>query len=105
MINAAIGDFKKNAFSKAGILTGGASMGFTGTKAIMASMKPPAAAAQAAAAQAAATPPPQGATKPTVGAASKPGGAIAGQSGTLLTGPGGVDTSSLNLGRNKLLGQ
>lgn len=100
MINAALGDFKKNAFSKAGILTGGASMGFTGTKAIMASMKPPAAAAQAAA-----TPPPQGATKPTVGAASKPGGAIAGQSGTLLTGPGGVDTSSLNLGRNKLLGQ
>lgn len=34
-----------------------------------------------------------------------PGGPLAGNSSTLLTGPGGIDTSLLNLGRSTLLGQ
>jgi hypothetical protein len=33
------------------------------------------------------------------------GGAMAGNSSTFLTGPSGVDPSTLNLGRNTLLGQ
>lgn len=38
-------------------------------------------------------------------AAAAPGGALSGNSGTFLTGPLGVDPGSLNLGKNKLLGQ
>jgi hypothetical protein len=38
-------------------------------------------------------------------AASMPGGASSGNSGTFLTGPSGVDPASLNLGKNSLLGQ
>lgn len=37
--------------------------------------------------------------------AASPAGAMSGNSGTFLTGPSGVDPSSLNLGRNTLLGQ
>ena len=37
--------------------------------------------------------------------AAGPGGAMSGNSGTFLTGPSGVDPSTLNLGRNTLLGQ
>lgn len=38
-------------------------------------------------------------------AAAMPGGAMRGNSGTFLTGPAGIDSMSLNLGRNTLLGQ
>jgi hypothetical protein len=38
-------------------------------------------------------------------AATMPGGSRAGNSGTFLTGSGGVDSGSLNLGKNQLLGQ
>lgn len=38
-------------------------------------------------------------------AAAGPGGALSGNSATFLTGPSGVDPSTLNLGKNKLLGQ
>jgi hypothetical protein len=38
-------------------------------------------------------------------AATMPGGARAGNSSTFLTGAGGVDAGSLNLGKNQLLGQ
>lgn len=34
-----------------------------------------------------------------------PGGAMAGNAGTFLTGPSGIDPSTLNLGKNTLLGQ
>ena len=45
--------------------------------------------------------------RPAIGAANAagPGGAMSGNSGTFLTGPSGVDPSTLNLGRNTLLGQ
>lgn len=47
--------------------------------------------------------------RPAIGkanaAAAGPGGAMSGNSGTFLTGPSGVDPSTLNLGRNTLLGQ
>jgi hypothetical protein len=58
------------------------------------------------------TKPPQETQKPerpTVvannAAAAGPGGAMSGNSGTFLTGPSGVDPSTLNLGKNTLLGQ
>lgn len=38
-------------------------------------------------------------------AAGLPGGPLAGNASTFLTGPGGVPTGSLDLGRNTLLGQ
>jgi hypothetical protein len=38
-------------------------------------------------------------------AAAGPGGTMAGNSGTFLTGPSGVDSSTLNLGKHTLLGQ
>lgn len=38
-------------------------------------------------------------------AATMAGGALAGNSSTFLTGPSGIDTSALNLGKNTLLGQ
>ena len=38
-------------------------------------------------------------------AAAGPGGALAGNSSTFLTGPAGIDPSTLNLGKNTLLGQ
>lgn len=38
-------------------------------------------------------------------AAAGPGGAMSGNSGTFLTGPSGVDPSTLTLGKNTLLGQ
>lgn len=38
-------------------------------------------------------------------AAAAGGGSLTGNSGTFLTGPSGVDSSLLNLGKNKLLGQ
>lgn len=38
-------------------------------------------------------------------AAARAGGAQAGNSGTFLTGPAGVDSGKLNLGKNTLLGQ
>lgn len=34
-----------------------------------------------------------------------PGGAMAGNAGTFLTGPSGIDPSTLSLGKNVLLGQ
>lgn len=34
-----------------------------------------------------------------------PGGPMSGNRGTFLTGPSGVDSSSLNLGKNTLLGE
>jgi hypothetical protein len=56
--------------------------------------------------------PPQASTQPdrsaltkAAASASAPGGAFAGNSGTFLTGPSGVDAGALNLGRNVLLGQ
>jgi hypothetical protein len=60
-------------------------------------------------------PPPQAAQaakapdrKATVGAnaaSAAPGGAMAGNRSTFLTGAAGVDAGSLNLGKNTLLGQ
>lgn len=38
-------------------------------------------------------------------AAALPSGALAGNSSTFLTGPSGIDSSALSLGRNTLLGQ
>lgn len=38
-------------------------------------------------------------------AAAGPGGAMSGNSGTFLTGASGVDSSTLDLGKNTLLGQ
>lgn len=38
-------------------------------------------------------------------AAAGPGGALSGNIGTFLTGPAGIDPSTLNLGKNVLLGQ
>lgn len=38
-------------------------------------------------------------------AAAAPGGALSGNSGTFLTGPTGIDPSTLNLGKNVLLGE
>jgi hypothetical protein len=38
-------------------------------------------------------------------AAAAPGGSMAGNSGTFLTGPSGIDPSTLNLGKNTLLGE
>lgn len=38
-------------------------------------------------------------------ASAMPGGAMAGNSGTFLTGPEGVDPMKLNLGKNTLLGE
>ena len=71
---------------------------------------------KAAEAQAAAVPkpepPPQPVKQPkreaavaSNAAAAAPGGALAGNSSTFLTGPSGIDPSTLNLGRNSLLGQ
>ena len=34
-----------------------------------------------------------------------PGSSMSGNAGTFLTGPGGINPGSLNLGRNKLLGE
>jgi hypothetical protein len=57
-------------------------------------------------------PPPQASKQPkreaavtANAAAAGMGGAMAGNSSTFLTGPQGVDPSTLNLGRNSLLGQ
>lgn len=70
-------------------------------------------ATQAAAAPAIAPPPAPQAAKTadrtkaltTNMAAMGPGGALAGNSGTFLTGPSGIASDSLNLGKNTLLGQ
>lgn len=47
--------------------------------------------------------------RPAISAANKaaagPGGAMSGNSGTFLTGPSGVDPSTLVLGKSTLLGQ
>ena len=59
----------------------------------------------------AATPQPQGAQQPdqvakrAASAASRAGGVTGGETGTMLTGSGGVTTDLLNLGKNTLLGQ
>lgn len=49
--------------------------------------------------------PDRAATVATNKAAAGPGGAMSGNSGTFLTGASGIDPSSLNLGKNTLLGQ
>jgi len=98
MITAALGDAGKRMFSPAAILTGGASLAVTGTKAGMDSMKPPKPPPAVA--------PPQASKAPTRGASgggfTTPGTTA---TGTLLTGPGGVDPTRLTTGRSTLLGQ
>lgn len=54
--------------------------------------------------QASKTPDRSGVVQANAGAAL-PGGSLAGNSGTFLTGPSGIDPSALNLGKNTLLGQ
>lgn len=97
----ALADFKKNWNSPMALLTGGASLAVTGTKAAMKKPSAP----QGATAQAAAAPAPQGAQaagRPAVGGGgSRPGGGT----GTFLTGPDGVDPNALKLGKNMLLGE
>ncbi|HSV48352.1 MAG TPA: hypothetical protein VLJ58_21365 [Ramlibacter sp.] len=66
-----------------------------GVKQLTAADKPPAAAKA----------PSRPATSTANAAAAGPGGAMSGNSGTFLTGPSGVDPSTLNLGKNTLLGQ
>lgn len=94
-------DAKKNMFSPAALLTGGASLAVTGTKAMMkgAEAAPAAPAPQAAAAAAQPTKAP---SRPASGGGAGMAGALP---GAMLTGPGGITPSSLNLGKNTLLGQ
>lgn len=97
-IRAAFSDLGKNIFTPKAFLTGGASLAVSGTRA---AMKKPGAPTMPAPLQG--TSAPGGGAAGGTGSSATVGGGAPG--GTLLTGPGGVDRSLLNLGKNTLLGQ
>lgn len=92
-------DAKKNMFSPAALLTGGASLAVSGTKAMM---KGPEAGASQAVQTPAAAQAPKAPSRPAAGGGAGMMGALPAAS---LTGAGGVDPTTLNLGKNTLLGQ
>lgn len=88
-------------------LAGGAMLAATAASAYMASKQQPKAPDAPAV-----TPPPQPSKVPdrqqlatTQAAMAGMGGSMSGNSSTFLTGPNGIDSTKLNLGRNVLLGQ
>lgn len=98
MISTALGDAGKRMFQPMTMLTGGANLAVTGTKAIRESQKPKVQAP---------IPMPQASRAPDRGAlgaglAAMQGGPMAGTSSTFLTGPAGV--KGVNVGR-ALLGE